>query len=241
MPFRGKLAYMRIPKSASTVVWLALVTCCRKNSDPRCCRKGVEIRDHRDGCRDLRRCNGTAVTGAAPFVVLREPAARFRSVAAHLRRVVTDEADVLHGLSDDALFAWLDSATRGCDSADCRVSRVNELYKDTHRVALWPQAFWAGPDPLVVCYDATHLVARVNAVFAKHCSTCLLDDAAAENVVAASTWAPDVDARRLFPEDAALWDAHCAPRDDGISREAWAGVRAPRAVPADPYAAVPAF
>ena len=84
----------------------------------------------------------------------------------------------LHGLSDDALFAWLDSATRGCDSADCRVSRVNELYKDTHRVALWPQAFWAGPDPLVVCYDATHLVARVNAVFAKHCATCLLDASA---------------------------------------------------------------
>jgi len=41
---------MRIPKSASTVLWLAMVKCCRKNTDPRCCKNTVRVHDHRDGC-----------------------------------------------------------------------------------------------------------------------------------------------------------------------------------------------
>ena len=66
--------------------------------------------------------------------------------------------------------------------AHCRVAAVNERYLETHRVVLWPQAVWAGRDPLVVCFDPDNLVARVNAVLKVHCASCLIKSGAAENV-----------------------------------------------------------
>jgi len=81
-------------------------------------------------------------------VVVRSPVARFRSVAAHLRRVVEDAEDILYQRSDVSLAAWLAKVTEGCSTTDCRVEAINAAYKPSHRVVLWPQAFWAGVDPL---------------------------------------------------------------------------------------------
>ena len=212
---------MRIPKSASTVLWLNLIGCCRKSSDARCCRNSVRIHDHRDGCRDLQRCNGTALVGERPFIILREPTARFRSVAAHVRRVIVDAADPLYQMSDAALATWLRDATVGCRDAHCRVAAVNERYAATHRVVLWPQAFWAGRDPLVVCFDPDNLVARVNAVLKEHCASCLIKSGAAENVPASEAPGADVDVTDLYGDDYALWARHCAPLNDGVGHERW--------------------
>ena len=182
-------------------------------------------------------------------------------MAAHLRRVVEDSKDVLYQRSDVSLAAWLSEVTEGCSTTDCRVEAINAAYKPSHRVVLWPQAFWAGVDPLwwaaseivrdgpsaradaedspltrvevsnhrVVCYDPGNLSARINAVLRVHCSQCLLDEGAAENVPAAAP-ARDgelraADVRRLFPQDVLLWRRHCARREDGVPRDTWRRVR----------------
>lgn len=120
--------------------------------------------------------------------------------------------------------AWLAEAFEGCGDADCRVRAVADRYNATHRVVLFPQAFFvAGDDPHIVCYDADPAVfsARLAAALAAVCAPLLpgcprttrkrnaspddpllFDEPPQLNPTA--SWIS-----QLYPEDSALWLRHC--------------------------------
>ena len=240
----GKLHYFRIPKTGSSLSKAIFhsMNC----SD-------LIVHDHGDGCIDMPWCNGTEWEHAArAFVVLREPTDRFASQFEHMHAVSHGQHKELRFKLETPrnFLAWLVAATAAChapaaaaaeapSAVACVVDALNEGYRrlthaameHTHRVVLWPQAFFVPRTAVVLCYSRSGLTTRLGNYLGSssahaRCSRTVrdeddkrLNDKHANGSSATSTSSAELLSavsatqlaaiRRVYASDARLWERHC--------------------------------
>ena len=182
------VTYMRVPKSGSTTMMHAL------SNHPK-----IRVHDHGDGCRVIRECNGSTVSGIS-VVALRNPYIRFESQLVHLAQRNTSMLDVLR-------------RTHCVDpTSDCIVREINAIYTRSHRVIFWPQSLWIGASSIIVCVSSNPATtidrwARVLAAFDIHIKHSSMRKNALDHPnpnVAHRHWV-----ERYYKYDLELWDRFC--------------------------------
>ena len=194
----------------------------------------VTVHDHGNGCLPLSWCNGSMLEGVLDtepvFVTLRDVHSRFDSQWRHMIKKDPDTFD--HCKTLEQFLNVLQNWTHGCPGGNagvhCKVHAINSHYKRTHRVILWPQAFYMSPRTMPVCYHPNFLEERIqNQV--KAITLCRgpyranmslyrnvgTDSTSATTPPSHSVWAA---VRRLYDEDDRMWQQHC---DDGVDDNAF--------------------
>ena len=230
-----RLHYFRIPKTGSSL---------SKTIFQEMACGNLTVHDHGDGCPDLQWCNGSEWS-ARSFVVVREPVERFISQFEHMHQVARGKhKDMRAKLSEPRYFlSWLLAATAACGSGtratvECDVAALNAAYhrltheavEHTHRVILWPQAFFTPRGAHVLCYSRFALAGRLSAYLSSglgascaHTFDATLGERRINDRHANATSDPTSQLMasmtpsqrsairtRLYPNDAKLWSTHCA-------------------------------
>ena len=205
--------FYRIPKTGSTALLKTVLP------ELRC--ESVTVHDHRTGCPDLSWCNGSLEIGILPtqsiFATIRHVCSRLESQWQHMVRA--DRAQFGHCKTPEQFLALLQNWTAGCPGkragVDCKVRAINRVYRRSHRVILWPQAFYMSPRTMPICYHPQFLEERIqNQVEA--ITSCKAPPQ--ENIEAymnvreynsSMTLRVCAGAARLYDEDDQIWHMHC--------------------------------
>jgi len=217
--------FYRIPKTGSSSLIAGIL--------PKLRCESVTVHNHGDGCRHLNWCNGSKLEGVLPtqpvFVVMRHVCSRLESQWLHM--VTVDPASIFGQCKTLAqFFQLLRTLTSHCPAGrlgvHCKVRAINQHYNASHRVILWPQAFYMAPRTMPICYHPEWLAARLQNQMAALglCHTPYMSNisdvhnahsnvrnpsnheqvpggAAAANICAAT--------QQLYDEDDRLWHQHC--------------------------------
>jgi len=160
--------YYRIPKSGSTTTATLLkeMNCeIWSHSPQRVHNHGVMIHQHGDGCKDLDWCNGTKLAGVqrtdSVFAVMRPVCSRFVSTYWHMQRYSLFSKGLTMGQHLARLQEWTRGCPKGEPGVHCQVREINRRYTESHRVILWPQAFYMHPTRTApICYHPEWLAQR---------------------------------------------------------------------------------
>eukprot|EP00931_Biecheleriopsis_adriatica_P081380 TRINITY_DN54708_c0_g1_i1.p1 TRINITY_DN54708_c0_g1~~TRINITY_DN54708_c0_g1_i1.p1 ORF type:complete len:388 (+),score=36.99 TRINITY_DN54708_c0_g1_i1:86-1249(+) len=211
-----RLHYIRIPKSAGTLVWKELLAsgCSEVIGVGQRLKRKSDYTDHptvviheNDYGVMLQELVGSEPT----LAVMREPCERFLSLYIHLRYV--DKGDI-GKLTIDELLDYSAQVFAKCPDGDlvCKHSQLLKNYASAHRTFLLPQMYFVASRTRILCYSKDSLNSELNHAFGEICPCFHLSAASRENV---ATYNETLSAsqcqrvKQIFIEDERGWSANC--------------------------------